>query len=111
MGKLPIWVIVLIEYLIFIWLIVYIFSNIIPTVKSEINSITNEFSIIKNVENDKWLTFIEWEESLSEKSGSVQIITAINNFKESILQKLILIDPEDNLKWQNILKILVVILI
>ena len=98
MEKLPIWVIVLIEYLIFIWLIVYIFSNIIPTVKSEINSITNEFSIIKNVENDKWLTFIEWEESLSEKSGSVQIITAINNFKESILQKLVLIDPEDNLK-------------
>jgi len=28
----------------------------------------------------------------------VQIITAINNFKESILQKLVLIDPEDNLK-------------
>jgi hypothetical protein len=35
---------------------------------------------------------------LAEKSGSVKIIVAINDFKEGILQKLVLIDPEDNLK-------------
>lgn len=99
LEKLSIWIIILLEYLIFIWLIVYIFSNIIPNVKSEINSITNEFSVINNNDrNNENLTFIQTEEASSEKSGSVKIINAINEFKESLLQKLIIIDPEDNLK-------------
>ena len=99
LEKLPLWLIILIEYIIFIGIITYFFANIIPTIKSEINSITNEFSIINSIEKDNEnLTFIQWEDSLSEKSGSVKIITAINDFKETLLQKLIIIDPEDNLK-------------
>lgn len=99
LEKLPIWVIILIEYIIFIWIITYFFANIIPTIKSEVNSITNEFSIINSIDkNNENLTFIQWEEALAEKSGSVKIITAINDLKETLLQKLILIDPEDNLK-------------
>lgn len=92
--KLPIWLIVLMEYVVFVWLIVYIFSSIIPSVKAEINSITNEFLVINTVDEDnKNFEFID-----SEKSGSIKIINAINDFKESLLQKIILIDPEDNLK-------------
>ena len=99
LEKLPIWVIILIEYIIFIWIITYFFANIIPTIKSEINSITNELSVINSMDkNNENLTFIQWEEALAEKSGSVKIITAVNDFKESLLQKLIVIDPEDNLK-------------
>ena len=106
--KIPLWLLIIIEYILFIWLIIYIFSNIIPTIKNEVNSITNEFSIINNIENKQNSYIVEPE--LNDKSGSVKIIVAINDFKETILQKLIIIDPEDNLKitkyienfWQNI---------
>ena len=99
LRKIPIWIIILIEYIIFVWIIVYFFANIIPTIKSEINSITTEFSVINSVDKDNEnLTFIQTKEANTEKSGSVKIITAVNDFKESLLQKLVLIDPEDNLK-------------
>ncbi|MDQ7023203.1 MAG: AI-2E family transporter [Candidatus Gracilibacteria bacterium] len=97
-DKLPVWLIILIEYVLFIGLIVYLFSSIIPNIKSEINSITNEFSVINSVDRyNENLTFIQTEEALKEKSGSVKIIIAISDFKENLLQKLIIIDPEDNL--------------
>lgn len=98
LAKIPLWVIVLLEYLLFIWIIIYGSSSTIPTIKSEINSIVNEFSLIKDYEKDSnWLTFIEGKWTISEKSGSVQIIEALNDFKNSVLEKLILIDPENNL--------------
>ncbi len=100
--KIPLWIIVLLEYLIFIWIIIYFVSNIIPTIKTEITSIVDEFSVIADEETFweiHWI--IEWEgaERLwKPESGSKKIIRWVNDFKSSILQKLILIDPEDNLK-------------
>ena len=99
LNKIPFWIIVLIEYLIFIWLIVYIFANIIPSVKNEVKAITNQFSVINSIDkSNENLTFIQTDEAIANQSSSIKIINAVKDFKETILQKLVLIDPEDNLK-------------
>ena len=51
LKKVPFWILILFEYLMFIWLIIYFVSNIIPTLKVEINSIVDEFSIVSEIEN------------------------------------------------------------
>ena len=102
LSIIPLWIIVLLEYLVFIGIIIYLVSNIIPTIKTEVTSIVDEFSIISE-EEVFWEKYWIIDEELAQKywrpeSGSKKIIRWVNDFKSSILQKLILIDPEDNLK-------------
>ena len=51
LTKIPFWIIIVFEYVAFIGIIIYFVSNIIPTLKVEINSIVDEFSIIGEIES------------------------------------------------------------
>ncbi len=105
MRKIPFWIIILLEYLAFIGIIIYFVSNIIPTLKVEINSIVDEFSIISELESIPEMHSIIDQQIIQDNpwlvkpdSWSKKLIIAFNDFRAAVLQKLIIIDPDDNLQ-------------
>ena len=50
--KIPFWIIILTEYILFIGIIVFLISNIIPNIQSEVKSLSNWFSIEESINNE-----------------------------------------------------------
>ncbi len=102
-NKIPLWILVLLEYIIFIGVIVYFVSNIVPTVRSEVTAIFEEFTPMSEEIGMNWEkhAVILWEWAEESEAGSKKIIRQFNSLKGSLLQRLILLDPEDNMHLQE----------
>ena len=90
--KIPFWIIIFAEYIVFIGAIVYIISNVVPSFQNEITSIEKEIDSISLINSVS-----EWHKNMWVGSKAIKIINAVNELKTQLLSKLILIDPQNNL--------------
>jgi len=97
--KTPFWFIIILEYILFIWIIVFFVANIIPSIQKEVESISKWFSIEESIviSNEWEIIITENEEEKRMKSGSEKIIDGYNNLKDKTLEILLQRDPSDNL--------------
>ena len=101
LKKIPFWSLILCEYVVFLGIVVYVVSNIVPALKFEVTSLVEEFSFSQTADLELWALepLITWTEKWAyADSWSTKILHAFNDLKQATLDKLELIDPDDNLK-------------
>ena len=99
LWKTPLWIIIVLEYILFVWVIIFLVANIFPSIQKEVESLSKWFSIEKSIVISK-----EWEIIITEnedekriKSGSEKIIEWYKTFKDKILNISLEKDPSDSL--------------
>jgi len=97
--KIPFWIIIVLEYILFVWVIIFLVANIVPSIQKEVESISKWLSIEDSVIISK-----EWEIIITDnenekkiKSGYEKIIEWYEDTKNKILNILLEKDPNDNL--------------